>query len=125
MKVKFVSFGIKHGMPGNVDTCLDVRALPNPYWVDELRELSGEDQKAIDYMMSFPITKKTLDSLTEYLSNLLEIVSKEQNEYTIGVFCTGGRHRSTFVANYLSKYFSTKYETSVFHRDYLKEINHD
>lgn len=117
MEVVFVSFGIKNGIPQDVDVFLDVRALPNPYWVPELKNLTGEDKEAIDYIMSSPVTKETLSSVISYLDNLFNIISKNVDKYTVGIGCTGGQHRSTFVANYLKDYYSKKFITSSFHRD--------
>lgn len=116
--VTFMSFGKKNGIPQGMDMFLDVRNIPNPYWVDELKALTGEDQKVIDYMMSFPITQKTLDEMTTYLSSHLQEVQKSgRASYVIGIACSGGQHRSTFVANYLAKYFAQEYRTQVIHRD--------
>lgn len=116
--VTFMSFGKKNGIPQGLDTFLDVRNIPNPYWVDELKSLTGEDQKVIDYMMSFPVTQKTLDEMTTYLSaQLAEIQKSGRGSYVVGLACSGGQHRSTFVANYLAKYFSKDYRTQVIHRD--------
>ena len=117
MEVKFLSFGIKYGVPREVDTFLDVRAIPNPYWISELKDLTGEDKKAIDYMMSFPITMETINSIISYLDKVFAIVEKEKDKYVVGIACTGGQHRSTFVANYLRDYYSDKFKTSSYHRD--------
>ena len=116
--VTFMSFGKKNGIPQGLDTFLDVRNIPNPYWVDELKSLTGEDQKVIDYMMSFPITQQVLDQMTTYLSaQLKEIQKSGRGSYVVGIACSGGQHRSTFVANYLTNYFSKDYRTQVIHRD--------
>ena len=116
--VTFISFGIKNGIPQGIDEFLDVRMIPNPYWVDELKELTGEDQQVIDYMLSFPVTQEVLDNMVHYLEKQLEEVRKEdRGSYAIGVACSGGQHRSTFVANYLAKHFSKDYRTQVIHRD--------
>lgn len=117
-KVIFLSFGFKNGIPAGVDNVIDVRVLPNPYWVEELASLTGKDQKVIDYINSFPVTKEFLDNLVKYLEYLLDEVKKsERPSYTIGVACSGGQHRSTYVAEYLGKCFKDKYEVSVIHRD--------
>lgn len=117
-KVIFLSFGFKNGIPAGVDNVIDVRVLPNPYWVEELASLTGKDQKVIDYINSFPVTKEFLDNLVKYLEYLLDEVKKsERPSYTIGVACSGGQHRSTYVAEYLGKHFKDKYEVSVIHRD--------
>lgn len=116
--ITFISFGIKNGIPQGIDTLLDVRIIPNPYWVEELKELTGEDQKVIDYMMSFPVTQQVLDNLTNYLTFYFkELEESGRNSYTVGIACSGGQHRSTFVANYLMNYFSKEYRTQVIHRD--------
>lgn len=116
--VTFMSFGIKNGIPQGLDTFLDVRNIPNPYWVDELKELTGEDQKVIDYMMSFPITGETLDNIVKFLTTQLnEVKNSGRGSYVVGIGCSGGQHRSTFVANYLADYFSSDYRTQVIHRD--------
>ena len=117
-KVTFMSFGFKNGFPAGIDNIIDVRILPNPYWVNELAPLNGRDQPVIDYINSFPITKEFLDHLYNYLDYLLEEVSKlERPSYTIGIACSGGQHRSTFVADLLAKRYRDKYNVAVIHRD--------
>lgn len=118
MNVTFFSFGIKNGVPREVDTFLDVRAIPNPFWVEELKNLTGEDQKAIDYMMSSPITKETISSIINYLDNQFAIIEQEKENYVVGIACTGGQHRSVFVANYLRDYYSKKFNTKSQHREF-------
>lgn len=116
--VTFISFGIKNGIPQGIDAFFDVRVIPNPYWVDELKELTGADQKVIDYMMSFSVTQEVLNNLTTYLEvQLKEVQKSERGSYTIGIACSGGQHRSTFVANYLAEHFAKDYRTQVIHRD--------
>lgn len=116
--VTFISFGIKNGIPQGIDCFFDVRVIPNPYWVEELKELTGADQKVIDYMMSFPVTQKVLDNLVNFLTiQLKEVQKSERGSYTIGIACSGGQHRSTFVANYLCEYFAKEYRTQAIHRD--------
>ena len=80
--------------------------------------MTGEDQAVIDYMKSFPITEKLLKDLTDYLTDYLkELSTSGRASYTIGIACSGGQHRSTFVANYLAEYFSKDYRTQAIHRD--------
>lgn len=118
LSVTFISFGIKNGIPQGIDTFLDTRMIPNPYWNEKLKELNGADQPVIDYMMSFDVTKEVLENFKSYLSTSLEEVAKDgRSSYTVGIACSGGQHRSTFVANYLADYFSKKYRTQVIHRD--------
>ena len=116
--VTFISFGIKNGIPQGIDTFLDVRVIPNPYWVEELKELTGRDQKVIDYMRSFPVTEEVLNNMKKYLTaQLLEVTKSGRGSYVVGIACSGGQHRSTYVADYLAHYFSKKYRTLVIHRD--------
>ncbi len=116
--VTFISFGIKNGIPQGIDTFFDVRLIPNPYWVEELKTLTGADKEVIDYMNSFPITKEVIDNLTLHLTrHLKEIAKSGRGNYTIGIACSGGQHRSTYVANYLAEYFSKDYRTQAIHRD--------
>ena len=116
--VNFMSFGLKNGIPQGMDMFFDVRVIPNPYWVEDLKELTGEDQKVIDYMNSFPVTKEVINNIVNYLTVYIkELVKAGRGNYTIGIACSGGQHRSTYVANYLNEYFSKEYRTQVFHRD--------
>ena len=116
--INFISFGIKNGIPQGIDEFLDVRAIPNPYWVEQLRLLTGEDQPVIDYMKSFEATQEIIDGIVRYLEQQIKLVQKTgRGSYTIGIACSGGQHRSVYVANYLTEYFSKEYRTHVVHRD--------
>ena len=124
-KFTFMSFGFKHGAALGVDEIIDVRMLPNPYWVANLAALNGRDQPVIDYINSFPITHEYLERLVNYLSFLMEEVQNTQRpSYTIGIACSGGQHRSTYVADYLTNYFKDKYNVKVLHRD-SPELNNE
>lgn len=117
-KITFMSFGLKHGVPVGLDCMFDVRIIPNPYWIAKLAPLNGEDQEVIDYMMSFDVTGKLLNDIVSYLEAYLPEMQKSgRASYTIGVCCSGGQHRSTFVANYLKNHFAKEYNVEVFHRD--------
>lgn len=116
--VNFLSFGLKNGIPQGIDVFFDVRLLPNPYWVEELKELTGEDPKVIDYMLSYPITQEVIDNIISYLDKVLpEIQRSGRGNYTIGIACSGGQHRSTYVANVLGQHYSKEYRVQVIHRD--------
>lgn len=117
-KITFLSFGLKNGIPVGLDAMFDVRLIPNPYWIDRLAPLNGSDQEVIDYIMSFDVTHKLLKEITDYLEFYIPEMEKAgRASYTIGVCCSGGQHRSTFVANYLKNYFGDRYDTDVYHRD--------
>lgn len=121
LTVNFVSFGYKKSVPQDVESVFDVRILPNPYWVNDLKELNGLDKPVIDYIMSFDITKEYLNKLISYLDYYLSEVSKAgRRMITIGIACSGGQHRSVMVAEYLKKYYQKAYNTYSMHRDLKK-----
>lgn len=116
--VTFVSFGYKRAVPQDIETVFDVRLLPNPYWVAELRDLTGQDQRIIDYVMNSDVTKEYLKHVISYLDYYLPRLKEgERTHATIGVACSGGQHRSVVIAEYLAKYYSKKYSTQVIHKD--------
>jgi len=104
MVVNLVSFGYKHGVPLDADLVFDVRCLPNPYFVDSLRDLTGRDQAVIRYMRRHPATQDFIDKLASFLKFALPHYVQEGKSYlTIAVGCTGGRHRSVMIAETLKK----------------------
>jgi len=122
MTVNIVSFGFKNGIPHNVDLLIDVRFLPNPYYVDELAELSGDDKKVRDYIFNWNITKEFLKKFFEFISFLLPNYLKEGKTYlTIAIGCTGGQHRSVMVASltneFIQKLNNHNIVTILDHRD--------
>lgn len=120
--VTFMSFGYKRSVPQDIETVFDVRLLPNPYWVPELRELTGLDKKVRDYVLDAPETKEYLSHVIEYLDYYLEELKKsDRGHANIGIACSGGQHRSVAIAQYLCDYFANKYTTSVSHRDLFKK----
>ncbi len=119
MQTSIVSFGYKHGIPLDVDIVLDCRFLPNPYWVDRLRPLSGLDAAVRDYVLSQPGTQAFLSKVEELLTMLLPSFEQEGKSYlTVALGCTGGRHRSVVLADALAERLSgAGVRTSAFHRD--------
>lgn len=123
ININFISFGLKNGMPAGLDMFFDVRSLPNPYWVEDLKELTGYDKKVIDFMNVYPITRELIGRIITFLEKQLEdMVDIGRSSYNIGIACSGGQHRSTYVAKYLKDYFASSYETHVIHRD-TPELN--
>ena len=122
LKVEIVSFGHKYGGPRGVDLLFDVRHLPNPYFQKELKHLVGEDPKIIDFLLNQPEVLETIDRFGDLLLYLLPRYQREGKSYlTIGVGCTGGRHRSVMVANSLRKILKdNNFDASVTHRDMQK-----
>ncbi len=119
MRTSVVSFGYKFGLPLDVDVVFDCRFLPNPFWIEELRPHSGLDAPVRDYVLSQPETKEFLDKVDGLLTGILPSFEREGKSYlTIGLGCTGGRHRSVALAEALGERFvGHGYPVSVFHRD--------
>lgn len=106
LSLQFESFGFKHGLPLDVDFSFDVRSLPNPYWVAELRQFSGLDQPIIDFLKESDEVKEMIADITQFLERWLPRIQRDNRSYlTIGIGCTGGQHRSVYVAEQLAGYF--------------------
>ena len=123
--VTVMSFGFKYGIPNDADLVFDVRFLPNPYYVDELRSKSGNDKEVQDYVMNCDAAKEFLNKLTDMLSFLIpHYVSEGKNQLVIAIGCTGGKHRSVTLANGLFEALQTEdrtYGVKVEHRDIEKD----
>jgi RNase adapter protein RapZ len=119
MQTSVISFGYKHGIPLDVDLVFDCRFLPNPFWVEELRPLSGLDEPVRDYVLGQPESVGFLEKVDELLTSILPAFVREGKSYlTIAMGCTGGRHRSVVLAHALAERLSEHGQTvSVFHRD--------
>jgi len=100
MSVTLLSFGYSFGIPYEADLVFDVRFLPNPYFVEELKRLRGDDSKVADYVLQWEETKEFLKRIQEFIRFLFPLYMKERKTHlTIAVGCTGGRHRSIVIAN--------------------------
>ena len=98
-----LTFGFKHGTPGDADLTFDVRFLPNPHYESELRDLTGQDQAVIDYVEGSDGIREFYDRLTPLLDYLLLAYEQEGKAHlTVGIGCTGGRHRSVVIAEHLA-----------------------
>ena len=119
LTISFVSFGYKYGIPYDVDLMLDVRFIQNPNFVKGLKPLKGSDKRVIDYVLKFHETKAFLEKLYEFLKFLIPMYEKEGKSYlTIGIGCTGGRHRSVAVSEILKGYLEKEgYSINIKHRD--------
>jgi UPF0042 nucleotide-binding protein len=103
MRVQVLSFGHKYGSPRDIELLFDVRHLPNPYFVPELRDLSGHDRRVVEFLKSKPEVIETLRRFSDLLDYLLPLYKREGKSYvTVGIGCTGGRHRSVMIANALA-----------------------
>ncbi len=120
LMVNIVSFGFKYGMPSDCDLVFDVRFLPNPFYIDELKHQTGNDKGVQDYVMSFPEAHEFMDKLTDLIEFLIPNYIKEgKYQLVIGIGCTGGRHRSVTLANALYDRMKNKgdYGLKLSHRD--------
>jgi UPF0042 nucleotide-binding protein len=119
MQTSVVSFGYKHGVPLDVDMLFDCRFLPNPYWVEGLRDQSGLDEPVRTYVLAQVATGPFLDRLDDLLATLVPAFMHEGKSYlTVGMGCTGGRHRSVVLTEALAERLRGHgIATSVFHRD--------
>src|SRR5437867_4621947 len=117
--VSCVSFGFKHGVPGDADLLFDVRFLPNPHFIPEFRPLTGRDPKVAKYILSFPQTREFIQRISELLVYLLPHYIREGKSYlTISFGCTGGQHRSVMIAEEVGKNLrKAGYNVKVVHRD--------
>ena len=121
--VSVISFGYKHGIPVDADIVLDARFLPNPHWVEELRPLTGAHRKVRGYVLNAEGAQEFLSKARELLAFTLPGFVKEGRHYlTIGVGCTGGKHRSVVLADEIARFLQDKgFPATVVHRDVERE----
>jgi len=119
LTISVTSFGFKNGAPTDADIVFDVRFLPNPHFIPELRKLTGKDAKVAKYVAGFPQTKEFLDKAADMLTFLLPHYIKEGKSYlTVAIGCTGGQHRSVMITEELKKRLSAAgYRVKAEHRD--------
>lgn len=119
--ITFVSFGFKNGIPDDADIVLDVRILTNPFYVDKLKNKTGNDKAVRDYVLNNTTTQRYIKRLLSYLDfTLKEYDNEEKRHLTICVGCTGGQHRSVTIANFLYKNYKDKYMCYIKHKDIKK-----
>ena len=120
--ISIMSFGFKHGIPADADLVFDVRFLPNPFYIDELKYMTGNDKGVQDYVMSFPEAGQFMDKLEDMLQFLIPNYIKEgKYNLVIGIGCTGGKHRSVTITNKLAeKLKRLPYSVKVEHRDIMR-----
>lgn len=122
--LQFLSFGYKHGVPPESDFVFDVRCLPNPHWEASLRDLSGRDQEVIAFLDRASQVQQMVDQIAAYLGAWIPAFEQENRLYlTVALGCTGGRHRSVYVAERLVQHFrSLGRHAMVSHRDIGNEL---
>lgn len=122
INIQCVSFGFKHGVPRDADYIFDVRSLPNPYYIDELKPLVGTDERVSSFVMSFQESKTFEKKLFDFCDFAVPLCTKDgRSQLVIAVGCTGGHHRSVTFAESLCRHLTAAgYKSSVSHRDINK-----
>jgi len=109
LSILFESFGYKHGIPINADFVFDIRCIPNPHWVPELRALTGHDQPVIEYLEQHEDVKRMYQDIRKLLETWIPSFEADNRSYmTVAIGCTGGLHRSVYMVNKLSRYFTQR-----------------
>ncbi len=109
MALQFLSFGFKHGLPDEVDIMFDMRCLPNPHWEPELRPLTGKDQEVVDFLDQQVSCDEMFADIQQYIEKWLPCFEdNNRNYFTVAIGCTGGQHRSVYMVERLTNYFSQK-----------------
>ncbi|MEE4185524.1 MAG: RNase adapter RapZ [Gammaproteobacteria bacterium] len=120
LSVQIESFGFKYGVPYDADFVFDVRCLPNPYWVPELRALNGKDPEIIRFLAASTITQRMIDDIVGFLSNRIpEYREHNRNYLTAAVGCTGGQHRSVYVVEKIGAQLAERYANVLIRHDRL------
>ncbi len=119
LSLLFQSFGFKHGAPLDADFVFDVRCLPNPYWEPDLRSLTGQDQAVIDYLEKQQQVPVMIRQIEQFLTSWLpHFVAEHRSYITVAIGCTGGQHRSVYVARQLTAHFASQpYNVQIRHRE--------
>jgi UPF0042 nucleotide-binding protein len=122
MKVMILSFGYKYGLPLDSDLVFDMRCLPNPFYIDRLREKTGKAKSVINYIFKFEETHSFLKELFHFLDKMMPRFANEgKGHLTISMGCTGGKHRSVVIADKVARHIkANSYKTTVYHRDIQK-----
>ncbi|MCX7992025.1 MAG: RNase adaptor protein RapZ, partial [Proteobacteria bacterium] len=125
--ITVTSFGFKYGIPLDCDLVFDVRFIPNPYYIDELKRQSGIDKEVYDYVFKWDETHKFVEKTTDLLEFLIPNYIKEgKSQLVIGIGCTGGRHRSVAIANKIYENLKNNNHTVLIsHRDITKDLAGD
>ena len=122
-QVHILSFGFKNGVPLDADLVFDCRFLPNPYYIPELKPLTGAHSQVAEYVFSFPTTQQFVDKIVEFLNFVMPLYLKEGKKQVVVAFgCTGGRHRSAAIAEESRRRLAAKgFQVSLEHRDITKD----
>lgn len=117
-RIEMISFGFKYGLPIDADIVMDVRFLPNPHYIQELRPLTGKDRPVYDYVMSFSETESFYQQFYSLLESIMPGYVKEgKSSLTIAIGCTGGQHRSVALSERIGRALGEHYRVNITHRD--------
>ena len=122
--ITILSFGFKYGIPSDSDLVFDVRFLPNPYYIDELKQKTGNDIEVQNFCMQYEVSKQFIDKLEDMVNFLIpNYIAEGKNQLVISIGCTGGKHRSVTLANELYNRLNNKgdYGLKIEHRDIQKD----
>jgi UPF0042 nucleotide-binding protein len=126
LSLMFESFGYKHGIPGDADFVFDVRSLPNPYWENALRDLNGRDAAVMEYLAGYDSVRVMIDALTAFLEDRIAEFAKANRGYlTIAIGCTGGQHRSVYIAERLADHFRQRHPEALTRHASLPRLQSD
>ena len=118
LSLSLISFGFRYGLPLDADMVFDVRFINNPYWQENLKKLTGNDQEVIDYVFADKRMDPLIKRITAYSDFALkEFINDQKGHVTLAIGCTGGKHRSVAIVNYLEDYYQGKYQVLKLHRD--------
>ena len=118
LAITFESFGFKNGLPDDADVILDVRMLDNPFYVEKLKNKTGNDKPVQEYVLNSKLTQRYIKKAVAYLDFMFKAYDNEEKRHlTICVGCTGGQHRSVTLANYFYEYYKDKYMCYITHRE--------
>lgn len=123
LQILLLSFGFKHGTPPEADFIFDVRCLPNPYWKESLRHISGKEPAVIHYLEAQPDVIEMIKDIQNFLNNWVPKFMKNNRSYlTIAIGCTGGKHRSVYIVESLHKKLPSDFSVQARHRDLSREL---
>jgi UPF0042 nucleotide-binding protein len=116
--IQFMSYGYKYGLPIDLDLAFDVRFLPNPHYIEELRPMTGLNAEVFNYVIEKGETEVFINHLQGFLDYIIpEFIKEGKRSVTVGIGCTGGKHRSVSLVEYFGKHYDGAYETRRIHRD--------
>ncbi|HEY0800622.1 MAG TPA: RNase adapter RapZ, partial [Steroidobacteraceae bacterium] len=122
LSLMFESFGYKHGIPGDADFVFDVRSLPNPYWEHSLRNLTGRDSPVIEYLAGHASVRSMIADLISFMEKRIPEFSHANRSYlTVAIGCTGGQHRSVYIAEQLAEHFRKAHPQVLTRHDSLQK----